>query len=320
MQGPVLSFSYLSAMRKYPLVIILLLQSLLIASNGVGGYPGGFLEMGFGGRNMALGNSGVATNSSPFSQLYNPALLLFNDTRFDIGMGYLTLPLDRRIYGFSASYVIKRDAAVGFMWLNSAIDNLWERDIDGYKTGEIANSENAFYFTFNKSIGGYISIGGSFKYVQATLYELSAYSVGSDVGIAARLFRNKLILGALRKNLGVKYPWDSGKIYEHGVISTESFPHSFELGFSYTDTLFIPFTLLGELQRRERAPEKFRAGIELTPIKYLDIRLGYNGDRINFGGGINYSRQGYNFEFNWAYIPSPLGLSPAQTFTLAFRF
>ena len=307
-------------MRKVKLILILTLLSgiYLPIFASIGGYPGGFLEYGFGGVNLAMGKS--MNLSSPFSLMNNPSVGLFNPNKLSVETGYMSLPLDRRIYGLAGNYKVGRDASIGLIWINSAVGELYERDIDGYIKGKISNSEHALLFIFSKSILDFISIGGAFKGVQANLFELNAFSMGADLGISFHLLDKSLILGASGKNLGVKYPWDSGEVYEHGVTSTEEFLQSFEISANYKKEFYLPFTVSSSFYKTEKNDGTLLAGLEITPVEYIGLRIGYNGDNVTFGTGINYSMGDYKLGFNWAMIPSPLDLEPSQLFSLGFIF
>ncbi|MGB9561785.1 MAG: hypothetical protein ACPL6C_03125, partial [bacterium] len=196
----------------------------------------------------------------------------------------------------------------------------YARDGDGSELGEIRNSENMITFTFCKRFMEKLSVGLNVNYVQAYLYKLSTYAVGIDFGLDIILMKNKLELGFAYKNSGLTYSWNSSDIYEYGASVNEGFPELISMGISYRDSVFIPFMVLGALEKSEDLGYKIKLGLETAFLRILNLRCGYNGDKPSFGFSLTRKQGKYQFELGYTFILSPLELPSAHSFGLLVGF
>jgi len=307
-------------MKKVIAIQLLFLVCGLCSGEDIGGYPGGFLAQGLGAQSLAMGTTGVSNVRTPLSTIYNPAGLLFSENIAAFEANYFALPLDRRIYSVGFSYNIRRDAEICIVWINAGVSNLVGRDSDGNPTGEIRNSENAISLTFDKRAGKFISIGGTIRYVQANLDELTSYSVGGDLGFAINILKGKIKIGGSYRNLGLTYPWNSSKVYEYGASVNDRFPRALQFGLTLNDTFYVPFTVCAEIQKREKANIRLSAGAEIAPVTALKLRAGYSGIKPSLGIAITHPLRKYTIELGYSFIFSPLELPPAHSAGLTIAF
>lgn len=301
-------------------IVIGLVFNVNALFGGGGLYPGGFIEKTIGLRALSLGGATVASSKLPFGVRVNPAANLFPKARFGFEAYYVFLPVDRRMGGVGISYDLKGDAAISLSFFNSTVTNISERDIDGNELGKISNAENLVTFSFCKRFGLNFSVGGNINYVQATLYKLSTYAVGLDIGVDLLMFNGKLELGGTYRNSGLTYSWNSSDIYEYGASFNESFPKVLELGFALRDSLFVPFELLGAISKRDGQSVRFKFGGEFGFFELLSLRCGFDGRTPTVGFSVFKDLKKFAAELGYAYLVSPIELPAAHSFGFILKF
>ncbi len=254
---------------KYIIAIIALMFSISHA-DGDGGTAGAFLNGGIGARPLGMGRAFTAVAEGPEATYYNPAGLGFL-VKPTLSMTYQTLSLDRH-YGFVAvSFPIKNEAAMGLSWINSGISNVTGRGESQQLIGDIKNHQNAFGVSFSKAIREYFSFGASLHYFQEKYDIIDAFTIGFDAGILVKPHK-MLTIGAVVKNAGSNYKWDSSKYWSNGTSYDEKIPITFNIGAAgnlLSETL-IPVI---ELEKNTKQSARFRMGAEYWFVKKIIVRV-----------------------------------------------
>ncbi|HEX3073023.1 MAG TPA: hypothetical protein VHP30_05375 [Ignavibacteriales bacterium] len=132
--------------------------------------PGAFSRMGFGARGIGMGNALSAIPTGNIVSYYNPALSAFQEGNM-VQTSYSVLSLDRSLnfinFTRKFDFYSRRDssaerkpissAGISVGIINSGVDDIQERDNQGYKSGDIAVSENQFFCSGFKQILAQIS-------------------------------------------------------------------------------------------------------------------------------------------------------------------
>ena len=150
-------------MKKFIFIFTLFAVSTTFASSeGDGGYAGAFLRMGFEARTKALGDAFTAVPEGAVAGIYNPATLPNLNSRQAI-LSTSFLPLDRNLnyIGFampirpklkSGGKAQPLEAGLAVGWINAGVDNIDGRDRSGNHTGDLSNSENAFFMSLLEAL------------------------------------------------------------------------------------------------------------------------------------------------------------------------
>ena len=136
-------------MRKYIIIVIVLLFPILLVASENGGYAGSFLRMGVGARSISMGNTGVAHPTNAYSTFYNPASFGILENMM-VGLSYSFLSLDRRFEFVSFSMKVPPGAGFSISWIESGVGDLQSYNSIGEITGDINHSANAIYFSFGR--------------------------------------------------------------------------------------------------------------------------------------------------------------------------
>ena len=258
-------------MRGSSLLPFFLAFALPAHSAGPGTSAATFLQLGFGARPLALGESYVALADDVSAVHYNPAGLAF-------GPGLSSRQAPQR-YEMLASHALHiqdiRLSQFGFLsrpWGFSAT----HLALDGIerRTSETAQPEGSFgasdlmlgasYGRKLTDIG--VGFGVSGKYIRQTIGEFSATAYGLDVGALYRLQNAPVSLGASLVNLGTKV-----RFVEQGY----PLPMSFRLGAAYGMTDKFPHALTFQLDLPRDNTPNVRLGLEYLGFGPFALRAGY---------------------------------------------
>jgi hypothetical protein len=167
-----------------------------------------------------MGQAFTAISDDESCLFYNPGGLA-QVRRPTVGFAWRVLPdLDRRQGYFSAAIPLREQAALGVSWIHSGVSDIVERNTQGAAGETFGFSENFFTLAFSKQFGRVLTLGGSVHYVQQSLFDVSAGSIGLSVGFLARFDRearrpyspalSRLTLGGAVQHAGITMRYDSG--------------------------------------------------------------------------------------------------------------
>ena len=291
------------------------------SETGEGGYTGSFLQLGREAKALGMGGAFVGVADNPSCGLFNPAgAVQINKHTFSAS--YRKMSLDRKMSWFSYFQPVREEAIVGLSWINVGVGEVMGRDDRGIPTEKISNYENFVSFTFARKMSERLSLGLNIKYSQSNLANLSAYGIGFDFGVMGKP-TDKLRLGLMAENLGLKYRWTSGEYWKQfggtGTSTKDDFPLNFKLGGSY---LFLKDRLLVSLQtdKNNKQKQRFFGGAEYKIIDKLAGRIGYNDGSFTAGFGVNHDFKRFILGLDYAFVSSQVETSGDQIISMKIEF
>ena len=205
-------------------------------------------------------------------------------------------------------------SAIGFALLRLAVDDIAltivpdPDELPGPQNPpEVDKRVNVSYYVgylnYSRTVGERLTLGGSFKIVQADLYTASGLGAGADIGAIYRL-HSKVSLGlSVRDATTTVLSWDTGT--REYVMPTTS------LGFALSTPVTFPlgeFALAADLdlkfENRRKAASQFaydfvsgesHFGAEYTYRKTVSGRIGVDAGHLAFGAGLSY--RGFSFDY-----------------------
>lgn len=338
-------------MKKLILIPVILLASFCSSHAQLGSYAGAFSRMGFNARGMAMSNAMVSDIFGDINGMYNPALATFQEEG-KVDLGYTFLSLDRRLntFGFTKKFKIpnqeKGGAGITLAWINAGVSDIDGRDNDTRQLGMLSTFENEFYLGTGFKISDLVSIGVGFKLYYAKLYQdITSTSFGLDFGAVYKA-NDKLALGLTIKDVGVKYEWQTSKIYgSNGNTTKDKFPTLLDIGATYLlpkNYGIISLVLQEYLNKTTNdVPEStsdnssntvFKIGIETFIINQVKLRAGLdridlNSDdftgnlkpSIGFGISKSFSKT-INLGVDYSFQLEPFSHDPVQNIGIVFKF
>lgn len=291
--------------------LLLLLVSMQTFAQKVGESGLAFLKHGFGARNIAMGDFGVASANDLTALNYNPALLsLAEYSQIAFSHNSLFQDLSSEVFGASTK-AFGLPFAIGANTTN--IRNIEIRT----KPGEAEGTFNAHYFFGSLSsayqINSDLSVGATLKFLYESIYSDESTGLAFDFGLSYKNLVEGLTLGASLKNFGSMSSLRSE--------STE-LPNDFSVGVAYDLYLGnIRFTTTGGIRnylREEKSHAHF--GGEFAYKEKFFARLGYfsgyESKNFSTGFGVNWN----SLNLDYAYVPINFGLGDSHIISLTYTF
>ncbi len=298
-------------MYKTFLVVMILSVSVFGQSAGNSGLA--FLKLGFGARNIAMGDVGSAASSDVSSLFYNPAKLADNnssqimlmhnqwiqDTRSDL------LGAETTFWGLP----------VAFGFNITSVDNIQVRTTASEQPDA---TFNANFFFGSISTGFHVaenwSVGGTIKYLYEGLYTNEATGWGFDLGVDYKTPIEGLTAAAVIRNLG-----------SMNLLKNEAtkLPTEIRIGPAYSFNLSDKFGITAAAEFQKYTPTSdshINLGAEVVYDHLIALRGGYQSgyESKNFtaGFGLMWGSLGLDYAFQ----PFMYGLGSANMFSVKFRF
>jgi hypothetical protein len=278
--------------------ILAVSPAVLNAADGNGGQPAAFRDLKIGGRASAMGGAYTAVAEGGVGHMYNPAGLA-QSRLHEFSFSYRAMHIDRRLGFASLAIPAKENARIAISWLYAGSPDLETRDEMGVIIpGEnISYSENLVGVTFAKSFIPELLVGGKLFYVQNNVAGVTAYTVGVDAGVMAKLDVRKTFLsplfplfqaGLAAENLGASYRWTTQKYWqdhgrETGATVDESFPANFRLGAALVQP--EKYLVAADFEVNTASLVKTHFGGEYTINRTLALRAGLDNLHPTFGAG-----------------------------------
>ncbi len=271
-----------------------------------------FLKMGFGARNIAMGDAGAAASNDVTSLFYNPAklagrsgndiMIMHNQWIQDVSSEILGA--QTTLFGLP----------VAFGFNVTTIGNIEIRT----KPGAADATFNAHYFFGSISTGfnvvDNLSFGATARYLYEDIYTDASKGWGFDFGFEYSTPVKGLTAAAVVKNLGSMDQLRNEKT---------KLPAEIRIGPAYNFNLSEKFdvTVAGEYQKyTETSDTHFNLGGEVVYNKLLALRAGYlsgyESKNITAGIGLMWG----NLSFDYAMSPFSLGLGTGHSLSLSFKF
>lgn len=295
------------------LLVILLFTSFGIMAQTAGGSGMSFLKIGFGARNIAMGDLGVVGVNDLTALNYNPALLS------NYKAPQLMLTYNQSIQDMSTQLVGASFSLFGLP-LAFGLNSTSIKDIEiRTQPGDPQSTFSAHYLFGSLSTGfklfGDLSAGFTVKYLYENLFSDQSQGWAFDIGLSYQNIIEGMDIGASVKNLG--------SVDELRNVKTE-LPTDARFGISY----LIPFesiksnvSIIGGVQKYLETDDiHFHAGGEFFYDELIAIRLGYMSGYESKGltAGLGLFWEGINFDY--AFTPYSYGLGSSHTISLMYSF
>jgi len=294
-------------MKKY-ILLLFISTSLLAQTAGKSGLS--FLKIGFGARNIALGDIGVVSANDVTALNYNPALLSNYKTP-QISLSHTQWLQDVRSELLGASFsLFNLPFALG-------INTTQVSDIEiRNRPGSVQSLFNANYFFISLSTGFEItdnlSIGTTIKYLSENLLTDQANGLGYDFGLYYTNIIPNLNVGASIRNLGSMNTLKNQK--------TE-LPVDLRIGGDYLyglKSINSSLYIAAGFQKYNSSASHFNLGTEFLYDKQIAIRLGYmtGYDSKSITAGIGFKLKHFNFDY--AFVPQKFELGSSHIISVMF--
>ena len=281
-----------------------------------------FLEMSPDAGGAGMGNARVSLTSGGATGFWNPAGLVHLNAREGIA-AYRALSLGRSLGLLGYGQRVDPGAGFGLLWISAGVDDLVGRDMNGRRTGELSNRENAFCFSFARSVTRKVSLGLTMRYLYHTLAEGTARGPGFDLGV---LFRPnaQLSFGAVVRNVSARLSWRV-PVEDRETTAEERPPTTFVGGISgrtFSDRLTIAMDV--QLCSDLRADLRAGCSVALNPAAEFTAGLvrpsGHEGlPSAAFGLGLCPFPE-RNLWFRYAYVTDALEAGASHAFSTEFAF
>ncbi|MEE9442436.1 MAG: PorV/PorQ family protein [candidate division Zixibacteria bacterium] len=302
------------------LFFILALLASTVLAEGDGGQPAVFKTMALGGRASAMGGAFTAIAEGGVAPLYNPAGIA-QSRKHIISFSYRAMQLDRRLGYANFQMPAKEMASFSVIWVHAGTSPLQERDNQGnILTGlETTYSENLIGATFAKLFGESLSLGGKAYYIQNTISNINAYTVGIDFGGLFKLDMRKttlknviplLRMGMVVENLGATYKWTTTSYWqtrgsERGSTYEEKFPINYRTGIALEKPDKYIFS--ADFEVNSESQSKLHLGGEYSYRKMLFLRAGLNDGHPTFGTGFLKIFTSFALAIDLSYLTDRVG-------------
>ncbi|PJA27074.1 MAG: hypothetical protein CO189_08090 [candidate division Zixibacteria bacterium CG_4_9_14_3_um_filter_46_8] len=311
-------------MRTKNIFVMLLLAGMMTASaeyaypysipssSGKSGLA--FLKVGVGGRNLAMGDTGVASSNDATAVFYNPALLPLTLSR-GLFFSYHNFILDVNQQYVGGNFKWLGQNYFGFGLNLFTVPNIEKRDSPSKDPDFLFDSRDfSLGFSWGKHITAKLAlgIGAKLVYEKVDIDDLTGYA--ADFGAVYDILPT-VRAGAAVKNVGPKVKFISEKF---------DLPREFRLGLAYhpqMEFLSGQWIATGDLVKSIDADLRGQIGMEYSYEDVIMPRLGYSfnySDKdITAGFGLKYR----DYAFDYAFVPysSNLGNSHHLTLGLIFR-
>lgn len=298
-------------MTKQILFFCMISTALLAQSAGNSGIS--FLKLGFGARNISMGDLGVTSANDISSFHYNPSLLA-SAKKTQLSFTHNSLFKDMNSEMFAGSFeAFGLWLAVGINTTN--ISGIEVRNIPGAAVAEF----NAHYFNGSLSAGYELNenifLGATYKYLYESLYSDEASGSAFDFGISYKDIIKNLSAGASIRNIG-----------SMNELRDESsdLPTDLRVGVNYDYPLVdykIDIAATAGFQKYTNQDDSHvHLGGEVLYDKMFALRLGYisgyDSKNITTGFGVVYK----SLNLDYAYVPVKYGLGDSHIFTFTYSF
>jgi len=301
-------------MKKIFIIIILALSSLSLKAQSAGSSGLSFLKLGFGARNIAMGDAGTSVSNDVTSLFYNPSSLAGKEDSEVMFMHNEWIQDVRSEVGGIRSVLFGLPVALGF--------NLTSVSDIEVRQKAVLDPESTFdasYFFGSISTGFFIideiSFGTSLKYLYEGLYTDEATGWAIDFGVTYFTPLKGLTATAVYKNLG-----SMNALRKENTELPAELRISSAYSFDLSDSDF-GITAAGEFQKYTLEDViHVNFGGEIVYNKVVALRAGYQTgyESRDFTGGIGLIWGNLNFDY--AFMPFSLGLGSANHFSLGFKF
>lgn len=293
------------------MILCLVFSQIAAAETEDGGYAGAFLKLAVQARPAGMGGAYIGVSDDAAGQLFNPAGAPAVQTK-TIASSYRVMDLGRKL-GFVSFMLPTRGASgLGLSWLYAGYGEVDTRNSSGQKLGgTISSSENDFGLTFGKQFAPFLGVGTKLNYYYKRLSDLSATSIGINMGIMISidsLFQygsmegkpiTDIKAGLVFSHLAANYSW-SDKNAGLAATQDDKFPNLLGLGVSCR-AIDRKLLVALDLEKNFKQALVSRFGAEYDFRNRLLLRGGLNEGAVTAGMGYTFALKKATLCFNYAF-------------------
>jgi hypothetical protein len=295
------------------IISIFLISFTTIFAQSAGNSGLSFLKLGFGARNISMGDVGTETSNDVSAFFYNPARLAANDDN------EIMLMHNSWIQGTRSEILGVKTSLWGLpLAFGADITSIDDIQIRTRATDNPDATFNANYFAGSLSTGFYIiddlAFGVTVKYLYEGLYSDEATGWGFDFGLNYNTPVEGLSAAMVIKNLG-----------HMNVLKNEStaLPTEFKIGPAYKIKVSEKFAVTAAVELQKYTPTHdthLNFGAEVLYDNLIALRGGYQSNYESKGFTAGFGLLWGGFGLDYAYQPFTDGLGDANVISLRFRF
>jgi len=269
-----------------------------------------------------MGNARVSLRDGGAAGFWNPAGLVYLSAREGIA-AYRALSLGRSLNLLGYAQRVEPGAGFSVLWISAGVDDLVGRDINGRRTGDLSYGENAFCFSFARSLTPKIALGLTMRYLYHALEDATAQGYGVDLGVLYRPAA-RLSFGAVLRNAAARLSWHA-PVEDRETTTEQRPPRTFVCGVSRT-TFSDRLILAADVQVRSGARADVYAGCIAALGSAAEITAGLvrpDGHEgfppVSFGVGLR-PLPARDIWFRYAYVTDALDAGASHAFSTSFTF
>ncbi|MFA4839487.1 MAG: PorV/PorQ family protein [Candidatus Neomarinimicrobiota bacterium] len=277
-------------------VILSLGTVFSFAQDKVGTAAGQFLMIPVGGKAIAMGGAFTAVSDDPTALFWNPGAIS-RTKKNQVYASQTNWLVDTKHQWIGAQFMITSADAIGVCFNNLDYGSREKvTTVDQPEgTGEYWEANDlAFGLSYARNLTDRFSIGGSVKYIQQKIWHESSNLFALDLGLLFISQFNGLQIGASMRNFGGELIMDGRDlIYRIDLdpdnlgnnetivakLKTDKWPIplTFSVGamMPVLNKKNIKLTLAADAMRPTDNSETINLGAQLTLMRILDIRAGY---------------------------------------------
>lgn len=298
-------------MKKTLIIFLLISAGLFAQSSGSTGLS--FLKLGFGARNIAMGDLGVVGTNDLTGFHYNPSLIAIKK-KSQLSFTHSSMMQDLTSKMFAGSFSLfglPFTAGVN----TTSITGIEVRTKPGVAESEF--NANYFYGSLSTAFEVYrfFYAGLTVKYLYESLYTNDATGTAFDFGLTYTGLYQDLTLGVSVRNIG-----SMNKLRNEST----KLPSDFRLGAAYNTPLpgyNMDFTILAGVQNYFEGDKlHFHSGAEILYAETLALRVGYMSGYESKGLSAGFGIKWKSINIDYAFVPYKYALGDSHIIGFIFSF
>ncbi len=300
-------------------LLFTLIKTLALGQNNVATTSAAFLEIGAGARSIGMGSAFTAVADDPSTLYWNPAGIVYV-TKPEFQIFYSPWLVETQYHYNTAVVPIEGYGNLGLSFTALTMDDMMVRTVDipePDKYGQKFSAGNiAMGVTFARKLTDRFSFGFKTKFIQETIWQMSAKGFAMDIGTLYTSSKN-LKIGMSISNYGGKLAMEGvntlvdidvdENIFGNndridGNLSTSKWPLPLIFRFGLSQKIIysekINFLIAADAIHPNNNPEYVNFGLECNLYNTLFLRAGRSHTFYDLNlddGVINKSEQGLSF-------------------------
>ena len=298
-------------MNKIISIILISFTTIFAQSAGNSGLA--FLKLGFGARNISMGDVGTEASNDVSAFFYNPARLASDNSN------EIMLMHNSWIQGTKSEILGVKTSVWGLpLAFGADITSISDIQVRTINSENPDVTFNANYFAGSLSTGFNIidnlDFGATIKYLYEGLYSDEATGWGFDFGLNYKTPIDGLSAAAVFRNLG-----------HMNVLKNESsaLPTEFRVGAAYKMDLIEKFAVTAAAEMQKYTPTNdshINFGAEVLYDNLVALRGGYQSNYESKGFTAGFGVLWGGFRLDYAFQPFTDGLGDANIISLGLKF